>query len=61
MHFDDIAKRWLPTLDKTMKFGSRNVSKLNVIHQELEFVDQVMFQWSAGTYFYPEVVHDHII
>lgn len=58
MNFNNVAATWKPELDTTKKFGTNSVGELKLVHNKLEFVDQIMFLWSAGLYFYPEMAAD---
>jgi hypothetical protein len=60
MNFSNVAATWKPELNTTIRFGSKSVGELTVVHEKLEFVDRLMFLWSAGTYFFPEVVADTV-
>ena len=46
-------RRWIQHL----RIG-HDIREHKEIHAELDFVDRVMFQWSAGGFFHPAVVKD---
>ena len=57
MDFEPIAASWMLTLDRTLRIG-HDIREHKEIHAELDFVNCVMFQWSAGGFFHPTVVKD---
>ena len=51
---DPIINSWTPSIDTTLIIG-HTLDAGFVINDSLDPVDKVIFQWSSGAYFHPEV------
>lgn len=51
---DSITNSWVPTLDVTY-YNGHSIDSGLVYNDSMASMDKVIFQWSAGEYFHPEV------
>lgn len=54
MPVDDIVTSWRPSVDTLLRVGHTLDSGFS-INASMNHVDRVMFQWSSGGYFHPDV------
>ncbi len=52
---DDVYNSWTPTLNTTFVHGHTLLNGVNNINNLMSFKDKVIFQWSSGAYFHPDV------
>lgn len=57
--FSDVASGWTSSLDTVYEIG-HTLQEGFVINQNQSDVDRIMFQWSSGSYFHPEVVTETV-
>jgi hypothetical protein len=53
---DDIINSWTPNIDSVYHIGHTLQQGL-VINQDMSANDRVIFQWSSGAYFHPDVAY----
>lgn len=53
----DIVNSWSAE-ENTMTHIGHNIQDLSLIHQDLQPIDKVIFQWSGGAYFHPQVAQE---
>lgn len=52
---DDVYNSWTPTLNTSFTLGHTLLDGVNIINNQMSFKDKVIFQWSSGAYFHPDV------
>ncbi len=57
--FSDIGEAWVSELDTIVSLG-HSLEEGMVINENMTDVDRVVFQWSSGAYFHPEVVYETV-
>lgn len=57
--FDDVSDAWTSELDTLYTIG-HTLQEGFIINQNQSDIDRIMFQWSSGSYFHPEVVTETV-
>jgi hypothetical protein len=57
--FSDLETFWTAQVDSVLSIG-HTLQEGFVINQNLSQVDRIMFQWSSGAYFHPDVVSETV-
>jgi len=56
---DTVINSWVPVLD-TIYFNGHTLDSGFVLNSGMSPVDKVVFQWSSGAYFHPDVVQETV-
>ena len=57
MDLEPVAAKWIPVVDTKLTLG-HSIEDHDKVHRQLNTVDRILFQWSAGGYLHPETVRD---
>lgn len=55
LSIDDVYNSWTPALNTSFTLGHTLQNGVNNINNLMSFKDKVIFQWSSGAYFHPDV------
>lgn len=55
INLDDVINSWTSTINNTYTFGHTLQDGINNINNTMAKKDKVIFQWSSGAYFHPDV------